>query len=140
MASLNKVILIGNLGKDPEERFFTDGSPVTNFSIACTEKYKDKTGEQKELTEWVNIVTFGKLAEIAGKYLSKGSSVYIEGKLKTDKYTDKNGIERTATKVICSNLQMLSGSKSNNDQKPAQNSDSGAKGTDLNALEDDIPF
>ena len=101
MASLNKVILIGNLGKDPEERFFTDGSPVTNFSIACTEKYKDKTGEQKELTEWVNIVTFGKLAEIAGKYLSKGSSVYIEGKLKTDKYTDKNGIERTATKVIC---------------------------------------
>lgn len=137
MASLNKVILIGNLGKDPEERFFSDGSPVTNFSIACTEKYKDKTGEQKELTEWVNIVTFGKLAEIGAKYLQKGSSVYVEGKLKTDKYTDKNGIERTATKVICSNFQILSGFKDKND---GQAQEKPSKPSDLNSLEDDIPF
>ena len=75
MASVNKVIIVGNLGKDPEQRSFPDGSPVTNISVACTEKYKDKQGEQKEVTEWVNVVFFGKLAEIAGDYLKKGSSV-----------------------------------------------------------------
>lgn len=137
MASLNKVILIGNLGKDPEERFLPDGNPVTNFSIACTEKYKDKMGEQKELTEWVNIVLFGKVAEIGAKYLQKGSSVYIEGKLKTDKFTDKNGIERYVTKVIGSNLQILM-VKPKYGSEPAEKLSKQA--TDLNALEDDIPF
>ena len=135
MASLNKVSLIGNLGKDPEERFFSDGSPVTNFSIACTEKYKDKMGEQKEITEWVNIVAFGKLAEISAKYLNKGSSVYIEGKLKTEKYTDKQGIERYATKVIASSLQLLGG-KSNSDGKTPQNSEK----PESDPLDDNIPF
>lgn len=135
MASLNKVLIIGNLGKDPEERFFGDGTPVTNLSVACTEKYKDKQGEQKELTEWVNVVFFGKLAEIAGKYLSKGSSVYVEGKLKTEKYTDKQGIERYATKVIGSSMQILKGKPreetASKPEKPPVSSD---------GLDDDIPF
>jgi len=135
MASLNKVLIIGNLGKDPEERFFGDGTPVTNLSVACTEKYKDKQGEQKEITEWVNVVFFGKLAEIAGKYLSKGSSVYVEGKMKTEKYTDKNGIEKYATKVIGSSMQILQGKPreegSAKPEKPPVSSD---------GLDDDIPF
>jgi single-strand DNA-binding protein len=109
MASVNKVIIVGNLGKDPEERSFPDGSPVCNITVACSEKYKDKQGEQKEVTEWINVVFFGKLAEIAGQYLKKGSSVYVEGKLKTEKYTDKNGIEKYSTKVVANTMQMLGG-------------------------------
>jgi len=137
MASVNKVIIVGNLGKDPEQRSFPDGSPVTNISVACTEKYKDKQGEQKEVTEWVNVVFFGKLAEIAGDYLKKGSSVYVEGKLKTEKYTDKNtGVEKYSTKVIGSTMQMLGG-KSSEDSKPSQ---SPQKGVNLTNLDEDIPF
>ena len=136
MASVNKVIIVGNLGKDPESRSFPDGSPVCNISVACTEKYKDKQGEQKEVTEWVNIVFFGKLADIAADYLKKGSSVYVEGKLKTEKYTDKNGIEKYSTKVIASSLQMLGG-KPSEDSKPSQKTD---KAVNLADLESDIPF
>ena len=137
MASVNKVITVGNLGKDPEQRSFPDGSPVTNISVACTEKYKDKQGEQKEVTEWVNVVFFGKLAEIAGDYLKKGSSVYVEGKLKTEKYTDKNtGVEKYSTKVIGSTMQMLGG-KPSEDSKPSQ---SPQKGVNLTNLDEDIPF
>jgi single-strand DNA-binding protein len=107
--SVNKFIGIGNLGRDPEMRFMPNGNAVCNFSIAISEKYKDKnSGEWKELTEWVNIVMFGKLAEIAGEYLAKGSKVYVEGKLKTEKYTDKNGVEKTATKVVGEKMDMLS--------------------------------
>lgn len=132
MASLNKVQIIGNLGKDPEERSFADGSPVTNITVACSEKYKDKQGEQKEITEWVNVVFFGKLAEIAGQYLRKGSSVYVEGKMKTEKYTDKNGIEKYSTKVIGQSMQMLGG-KSQESAKPAAPA--------ANEIpDDDIPF
>lgn len=134
MAAVNKVIVVGNLGKDPETRYMPDGSPVTNVSMAVTEKYKDKQGESKEVTEWVNIVFFGKLAEIAGQYLAKGSQVYVEGKLKTEKYTDKNGIERWATKVVANNLQMIGG-------KPGEVTSRAAPAApDLNKLEDDIPF
>jgi single-strand DNA-binding protein len=137
MTSVNKVIIVGNLGKDPELRSFPDGSPVCNISVACTEKYKDKQGEQKEVTEWVNVVFFGKLAEIAGEYLRKGSSVYLEGKLKTEKYTDKNtGVEKYSTKVIGSTMQMLGGKPSEN-SKPSQKP---TKGVDLADIESDIPF
>lgn len=137
MASVNKVIIVGNLGKDPELRSFPDGSPVCNISVACTEKYKDKQGEQKEVTEWVNVVFFGKLAEIAGDYLKKGSSVYVEGKLKTEKYTDKNtGVEKYSTKVIGSTMQMLGG-KPSEDSKPSQ---SLQKAVNLADLDSDIPF
>jgi single-strand DNA-binding protein len=135
MASVNKVIIVGNLGKDPESRSFPDGSPVCNITVACSEKYKDKSGEQKEVTEWVNVVFFGKLADIAADYLKKGSSVYIEGKLKTEKFTDKNGVERAATKVIANSMQML-GSKPTGDAKPAQN----PVKNDLMGIDEDIPF
>lgn len=106
--SVNKFIGIGNLGRDPEMRFMPNGNAVCNFSIAISEKYKDKTsGDWKEITEWVNIVMFGKLAEIAGEYLKKGSKVYVEGKLKTEKYTDKNGVEKFSTKVVAEKMDML---------------------------------
>ena len=132
MASVNKVIIVGNLGKDPEERSFPDGSPVCNITVACSEKYKDKQGEQKEVTEWINVVFFGKLAEIAGQYLKKGSSVYVEGKLKTEKYTDKNGVEKYSTKVIANSMQMLGGKPQEAAApKPAAN---------LADMDENIPF
>jgi single-strand DNA-binding protein len=106
--AVNKFIGIGNLGKDPELRFMPDGKAVCNFSIAISERYKDKSGEAKEVTEWVNIAFFGKLAEIAGEYLKKGSKVYIEGKMKTEKYS-KDGIDRYTTKIIGDKMEMLSG-------------------------------
>jgi single-strand DNA-binding protein len=106
--AVNKFIGIGNLGKDPEMRFMPDGKAVTNFSIAISERYKDKSGESKEVTEWVNIAFFGKLAEIAGEYLKKGSKVYIEGKMKTEKYS-KDGVDRYTTKIIGDKMEMLSG-------------------------------
>jgi single-strand DNA-binding protein len=135
MASVNKVIIVGNLGRDPEERSFPDGSPVCNITVACSEKYKDKQGEQKEVTEWVNVVFFGKLAEIAGQYLRKGSSVYVEGKLKTEKYTDKNGVEKYSTKVIANSMQMLGG-KPSGDSEPA----APKRSVDLADIDSDIPF
>lgn len=106
--AVNKFIGIGNLGKDPEVRVMPDDKAVVNFSIAISEKYKDKSGEQKEITEWVNVVAFGKLAEICGEWLKKGQQVYIEGKLKTEKY-QKDGIDRYSTKVIAERMQMLGG-------------------------------
>ena len=114
--AVNKFIGIGNLGKDPEMRFMPDGKAVTNFSIAISERYKDKSGESKEVTEWVNIAFFGKLAEIAGEYLKKGSKVYIEGKMKTEKYS-KDGVDRYTTKIIGDKMEMLSG-KTEGESKP----------------------
>ena len=131
MASLNKVFVIGNLTKDPEQRSFPDGSAVSNITIACNEKYKDKQGEVKEAIEFVNVVFFGKLAEIAGQYLNKGSLVHVEGKMKTEKYTDKNGVDRWSTKVVGNAMQMLS-SKSEGASKPAA--------TNLADIDSDIPF
>lgn len=108
MASLNQVNLIGNLGRDPETKYLASGDAVVNFSIACTESWKDKaTGEKKESTEWVNIVIYGKLAEIAGQYLRKGSSVYLCGKLQTRKWQDKDGNDRYTTQVVCNEMKML---------------------------------
>ena len=110
MASVNKVILVGNLGRDPEVRYLPNGDAVANIAIATTDKWKDKqTGEAKEQTEWHRVSFFGKLAEIAGQYLHKGSQVYIEGKLQTRKYTDKDGVEKFATEIRADTMQMLGG-------------------------------
>jgi single-strand DNA-binding protein len=109
MASINKVILIGNLGRDPEVRYLPSGDAVANFSIATTEKWKDKSGEMQEQTEWHRISFFGRQAEICGEYLKKGSSVYIEGRLQTRKWTDKEGHERTTTEIRGDRMQMLGG-------------------------------
>lgn len=108
MASVNKVIIVGNLGRDPETRYMPSGDALTNIAVATTDKWKDKaTGEQKEATEWHRIAFFGKLAEIAGQYLKKGSQVYIEGKLRTRKYTDKDGVEKYSTEIVADSMQML---------------------------------
>lgn len=108
MASVNKVIVVGNLGRDPETRYMPSGDAMTNIAVATTDKWKDKaTGEQKEATEWHRIAFFGKLAEIAGQYLKKGSQVYIEGKLRTRKWTDKDGVEKFTTEIIADSMQML---------------------------------
>ena len=107
--TVNKVILVGNLGRDPEVRGLPNGESVANIAIATSNKYKNRAGEMVDETEWHNAVLFGRLAEIAGKYLKKGSSIYVEGRLKTEKYTDKNGIERYQTKVIVGELKMLGG-------------------------------
>ena len=130
--AVNKFIGIGNLGKDPEMRFMPDGKAVTNFSIAISEKYKDKSGEAKEVTEWVNVAFFGKLAEIAGEYLKKGSKVYIEGKMKTEKYS-KDGIDRHTTKIIGEKMEMLS-SKNDTVDTPK------AKPVETFEMDDEIPF
>lgn len=108
MASVNKVILVGNLGRDPEVRYMPSGDAVANIAVATTDKWKDKqSGEQKEQTEWHRVSFFGKLAEIAGQYLHKGSQVYIEGKLQTRKYADKDGVEKFATEIRADTMQML---------------------------------
>ncbi|MES2072597.1 MAG: single-stranded DNA-binding protein [Pseudomonadota bacterium] len=108
MASVNKVIIVGNLGRDPETRYMPSGDAITSITVATTDKWKDRaSGEQKEATEWHRISFFGKLAEIAGQYLKKGSQVYVEGKLKTRKYTDKDGVEKYATDIVADTMQML---------------------------------
>ena len=108
MASVNKVILVGNLGRDPETRYSPDGAAICNVSIATTSQWKDKaSGERKEETEWHRVTFYGRLAEIAGEYLKKGRSVYVEGRLKTRKYKDKEGIEKYATDIIADQMQML---------------------------------
>jgi single-strand DNA-binding protein len=109
MASVNKVILIGNLGRDPETRYTTGGDAVTNLRLATTETWKDKSGEKQEKTEWHTVVLFGRQAEIAAEYLKKGRSVYIEGRLQTRKYTDKEGVEKYSTEVVGDRMQLLGG-------------------------------
>lgn len=110
MASVNKVIIVGNLGRDPEIRYMPSGDAIANIAVATSYRSKDRnTGEQKELTEWHRISFFGRLAEIAGQYLKKGSSVYVEGRLQTRKYTDKDGVEKYATDIIAEQMQMLGG-------------------------------
>ena len=107
MASVNKVILIGNLGRDPETRYMPDGGAITNISIATTDKWKDKAGEMQEKTEWHRVAFFGKLAEIAGEYLKKGSQVYVEGRLQTRKWQDKDGQDKYTTEIVANVMQML---------------------------------
>ncbi|MBI1892253.1 MAG: single-stranded DNA-binding protein [Burkholderiales bacterium] len=108
MASVNKVIIVGNLGRDPETRYMPNGEAVTNITVATTESWKDKaSGEKKEQTEWHRITFYRKLAEIAGQYLKKGSQIYVEGRLQTRKWTDKEGAERYTTEIIADTMQML---------------------------------
>lgn len=124
MASVNKVILVGNLGRDPEVRYMPNGEAVANFSIATTDSWKDKAGNKQEKTEWHNIVMYRKLAEIAGEYLKKGRPVYIEGRLQTRKW-EKDGVTRYTTEIIADSMQMLGG-KDGGDQgedRPERNTE-----------------
>jgi single-strand DNA-binding protein len=110
MASVNKVILVGNLGADPETRYLPSGDAVTNIRLATTDRFKDKaSGDMKELTEWHRVAFFGRLAEVAGEYLKKGSSVYVEGRIRTRKWTDQAGQERYSTEIVGEQMQMLGG-------------------------------
>lgn len=135
---LNEAKIIGHLGRDPETKTLPSGDAVTNFSIATTEKWKDKTtGEQKEATEWHRISMFGKLAEIAAKYLHKGSLVYVSGKLVTRKYTDANGVEKYSTEIKADTMKMLGGKA---DALPSDTPAAAAPATRPAAMDDDIPF
>jgi len=152
---VNKVIIVGNLGKDPETRYMPSGSAVTNLRIATTEAWKDKqTGEAQERTEWHSVAMFGRLAEIAAEYLRKGSQVYIEGKLRTRKWQDKEGKDRYTTEIVADEMQML-GSKGggagagasapaaasgSSQQRPAAVNDSVDSGGPPGDFDDDIPF
>lgn len=144
MASVNKVILVGNLGRDPEMRYIPSGDAVCNFSIATTDTWKDKQGQKQERTEWHSISMFGKLAEIAGEYLKKGSSVYIEGRLQTQKWMDKESQEeRQRTQVVADRMQMLGGRQdqesARSEPQPRTNEQS-AGGSGFEDFSDDIPF
>lgn len=135
MASVNKVILVGNLGADPETRYMPNGDAVTNIRLATTDRYKDKSsGEQKEATEWHRVAFFGKLAEIAGEYLKKGSSCYIEGKIRTRKWQDKDGKDVYSTEIVAEQMQMLGGKPQGERQ---QNKAGSSSDFDSGA---DIPF
>ena len=120
MASLNKVLLIANLGKDPEVRYTASGTAVASFSLATSEKIKNKGGEWEERTEWHNVILWGRLAEIAGEYLSKGKTVYIEGRLQTRKWQDKDGKDRYTTEIVGEKMQMLSRKDGSNHQEAGQ--------------------
>ncbi|VAW62222.1 Single-stranded DNA-binding protein [hydrothermal vent metagenome] len=144
---VNKVILVGTCGKDPETRYMPSGGAVTSISVATNDSWKDKqTGEKQERTEWHNITFFNRLAEIAGEYLKKGSQVYIEGSLRTEKWTDKSGNDRYTTKVIANEMQMLGGRPGGNDYAPqqqpqAQPANQPAPSAPIDdSFDDDIPF
>lgn len=129
MASVNKVIIVGNLGRDPEMRYMPSGDAIANVAVATSYKSKDKnTGEQKELTEWHRISFFGRLAEIVGQYLKKGSTVYVEGRLQTRKYTDKDGVEKYATDIVAETMQMLGGKQGGDDAPAGQQGYQGGTG------------
>ena len=137
MASLNKAILIGNLGADPETRYMTNGDCVCNIRLATTDTWKDKaSGEQKESTEWHRVVFYRRLAEVAGQYLKKGSQVYIEGRIKTRKWQDKDGQDRYTTEIEATEMKMLGG------RRDGADGDSGSQRSvsSVNDLDDDIPF
>lgn len=138
MKGVNKVILVGTLGKDPETKYMPSGNAVTSFSVATSESWKDKSGEKQESTEWHNITMFGKLAEIAEKYLKKGSKVYLEGKIKTEKYQAKDGTEKSITKIVCHELQMLDSKPEGAPARQAAPAQKEPTGGD--PFMDDIPF
>ena len=161
MASVNKVILVGNLGRDPETRYNAEGGSITNVSIATTDTWKDKaSGEKQERTEWHRIVFFNRLAEIAGEYLKKGSQVYIEGSLRTRKWTDKEGAEKYSTEIVADKMQMLGsragmgdggGAGGGREARAPAGASAGAKpagdkaaakkgGGQFEDMDDDIPF
>lgn len=141
MSSVNKVIIVGNLGKDPEIRYTSAGKPIANLTVATSENWKDKnTGEKQERTEWHKVTLFDKLAEIVGKYLKKGSKIYLEGKLQTRKWQDKDGQDRYTTEIVGSEMKMLSGKgegESRSAPAPAASEPARNSGNDF---DDDIPF
>jgi len=155
MASVNKVILIGNLGRDPEVRYLPSGDAVATLSVATTEKWKDKNGEQQEQTEWHRVSFFGRQAEICGEYLRKGSQIYVEGRLQTRKWTDKEGKERYTTEIRGDRMQMLGGRGAATgseptlrepEMTPAESAPKAAaatatsKAASFEDMDDDIPF
>lgn len=159
MASVNKVIIIGNLGRDPEVRYLPSGDAVATLNVATTEQWKDKAGERQEQTEWHRIAFFGRQAEVCAEYLKKGSQIYVEGRLQTRKYTDKEGVERYSTEIRGDRMQMLGGrgaggagggggmpdmpsrGEPEGSERPAASRPSGArKGGALDDMDDDIPF
>jgi single-strand DNA-binding protein len=155
MASVNKVILVGNLGRDPETRYTAGGDPITNISIATTDSWKDKNGEKQEKTEWHRVAFFGKLAEIAGEYLKKGSQVYVEGRLQTRKWQDKEGQDKYTTEIVADRMQMLGsrggggGAAGAGEPPPERERGSAASASkaggapakkNVDDLDDDIPF
>ncbi|MFZ5503293.1 MAG: single-stranded DNA-binding protein [Pseudomonadota bacterium] len=148
--SVNKAILIGRLGKDPETRYMTSGEAVTNVTLATSENWKDKSGEKQERTEWHNLVFYRRLAEIAGEYLKKGSQIYVEGRIQTRKWQDKEGKDRYTTEIVVNEMTMLGGKQSGGGsfevvEKPAANrgeesaKSAPAKGG-FDNFDDDIPF
>jgi single-strand DNA-binding protein len=150
--SVNKVILVGRLGKDPETRYMTSGEAVTNVTLATSENWKDKSGEKQERTEWHNLVFYRRLAEIAGEYLKKGSQIYVEGKIQTRKWQDKEGKDRYTTEIVVTEMQML-GSKSGggsfevveNQSAPARSAPAARPSaapakSNFDNFDDDIPF
>lgn len=153
MASVNQVTVIGNLGNDPEIRYMPSGDAIANISVATTRKWKNKDGAQQEETEWHRVTFFGRVAEVVGQYLKKGSSVYVQGRLKTDKYTDKDGVERYATKIIAEDMKMLGGTRQDdgaNDNgggrpaprqaPPAGQRQAPKPAPNFSDMDDDIPF
>jgi single-strand DNA-binding protein len=154
MASVNKVILVGNLGADPETRYMPSGDAITNIRIATTDRWKDKaSGEMKEATEWHRIAFFGRLAEIAGQYLKKGSQVYVEGRIRTRKWQDKEGQDRYTTEIVADAMQLLGKREGMGDAPPRESGEPAAAGaaagakpaakksaTSLADMDDDIPF
>lgn len=150
MASVNKVILIGNLGRDPEMRYLPSGEAVANLALATTDKYKNKAGEMVEQTEWHRISFFGRIAEVCGQYLKKGAQVYVEGSLRTRKYTDKEGIEKYTTEIRGDRMQMLGGRSDDAgrgdpqperpQRQPAQRPTGVGSSNGFDDMEDDIPF
>lgn len=147
MASVNKVILVGNLGGDPEMRYMPSGDAVANFSLATTDKFKDKTGAMQEVTEWHKIAFFGKLAEVCGQYLKKGSQVYVEGSLRTRKWQDKDGHDRYTTEIRGDRMQMLGGKREASDvpaptesHTPPSRPRVPGDGSGFDDMDDDIPF
>lgn len=148
---VNKVILVGNCGRDPETRYTPSGSAVTNISIATSEQWTDKqSGQKQERTEWHNVVFFNRLAEIAGEYLRKGSQIYVEGSLRTRKWQDKNGQDRYTTEIVANEMQMLGGrgggggggdySSSSNDNASSSSSSAPQMAPVDDSFDDDIPF
>lgn len=163
MASVNKVILVGNLGADPEVRYLPSGDPVANIRLATTERYKDKaSGDLKEITEWHRIAFFGRLAQVVSDYLKKGSSVYVEGRIRTRKWQAQDGTDRYSTEIIADQMQMLGGRGSSGGGMPSAGGDDGGAhvsggnstnvasgsgrsgaapaGGGIDAMDDDIPF
>lgn len=138
---INKVILIGHLGADPETRYMPSGSAVTNMRLATTEQWRDKTsGEQQERTEWHNVAMFGRLAEIAAEYLRKGSQVYVEGRLRTRKWQDRDGNDRWTTEIVANEMQMLGGRSGSGAGAPAPAKPADEAAAPASDFDDDIPF